>query len=348
MSIGVSGSKANLSGAIQSDPQLFADYIVRERDQGNRNVYPVYPLALLEWHSVVLTGLTEASQLSQNIVKLINEERDGVSVDSFTIKKAIDSLIILGIDPEDYTRQNLDLYNSSFLQPFLHATNNYYLDESTDFLLNNPVVNYVDKAMARLAQEQDRGNMYLHASSLSDYADTCRQALVQSCLTVLQTEFSRLLKEADEHYLGRIYQLLSLFPDSLEPLRQAYGQHLHDQGQQALVAIIPDSKEIDAIEYVNAMVDLHGNFRSIIDTCLQSDETFVAALDKVSRTRKSETKSTLRALLHRPVLPFSITIRWPASRLNQLNTWPSTSIAISNGSPSHQRRRTLTLSLVKP
>lgn len=248
-------------------------------------------MALLEWHAIVLTGLTEASQLSQNIVKLINEERDGLSVDPFTIKKAINSLIVLGIDPLDYTRQNLNLYKSNFLQPFLQTTNDYYLSESIHFLLNNPVVGYVDKVIARLAQEQNRGHMYLHASSLSDYANTCRQALVETHLTVLQTEFNRTLKDANEHYLGRIYQLLSLFPDSLDPVRKAFAQHLHDRGQQALLTIIPESKEVDATEYVNAMVDLHGNFRCIIDKCLQSDKTFVAALDKVSRTRKSEAKS---------------------------------------------------------
>jgi cullin 1 len=62
----------------------------------------------------------------------------------------------------------LDTYQDHFHVPLVKATMKYYRIESEDFIANNSVSDYMKKAEARLAEETDRVNMYLHDSSRRD------------------------------------------------------------------------------------------------------------------------------------------------------------------------------------
>ncbi|KAK9898155.1 Cullin-domain-containing protein [Cystobasidium minutum MCA 4210] len=255
-------------------------YVHTERDQGDRGIYPVYHIALVQWYDIVFCGLQGASQIPINIIKLINQERDGFLVDSFTIRKAIESLITLSIDRIDYTRRNLHLYTINFLQPFLKATQEYYVLESTEFLLKNPVEVYVEKAVVRLEQEEARGLMYLHASSLREHKAAYRQALIGTHLATFQTFFGAMLRQENRHYLRRTFQLVSLFPDSMEAVRADFRLHIEREGSRILAAIVTADSTDDAGQYVGAIADLHGNFRNLLLNSLEDDKTLQAVMDK--------------------------------------------------------------------
>jgi cullin 1 len=70
--------------------------------------------------------------------------------------------VMLGLDEADAQRQMLDVYRDHFQDPFIQATAAYYKAESTAFVSNNSVSDYMKKAEDRLQEEADRVNLYLH------------------------------------------------------------------------------------------------------------------------------------------------------------------------------------------
>lgn len=74
----------------------------------------------------------------------------------------------LGLDESDAQRSNLDVYNESFQEHFIAATQAYYKAESAEFVANNSVSDYMKKAEDRLQEEADRVNLYLNDVTRKD------------------------------------------------------------------------------------------------------------------------------------------------------------------------------------
>lgn len=145
-------------------------WIKREKDEGRKHIYPVYTLALVSWRDNTFLYVQEQNssgkaRLTQAVLNLIERQRNGELVDTALVQRIVESLVSLGIDESDTNRTNLEVYKSAFQTPFLAATQVYYQTESEAFLAQNSVTDYMSKAEARLKEEEDRVDMYLHASS---------------------------------------------------------------------------------------------------------------------------------------------------------------------------------------
>lgn len=145
-------------------------WIKREKDEGRKHIYPVYTLALVSWrdnmfnHVQNLAGPGKA-RLTSAVLNLIERQRNGELVDTTLVQRVVESLVSLGIDEGDTNRTNLEVYKTAFQQPFVEATRVYYTTESEAFLASNSVTDYMTKADARLKEEEDRVDMYLHIST---------------------------------------------------------------------------------------------------------------------------------------------------------------------------------------
>ncbi|BEI85603.1 hypothetical protein CcaverHIS002_0510040 [Cutaneotrichosporon cavernicola] len=217
-------------------------WVKREKDEGRKEVYTVYTLALVAWKKnffkYIQKSGSEPSRLTQAVLKQIELQRNGETIDNSLLKKVIESYVALGIDDADVQRENLDVYADCFQKYFIEATRKYYAQESAAFVSNNSVPDYMKKAEDRLKDEQDRINLYLHDSTRRELKVTCEQALIKAHEKIMQDEFQPLLEADREADLGRMYGLL-LRVNALDLLRTKFEEHVKKAGLAAIERVIP-------------------------------------------------------------------------------------------------------------
>ena len=232
-------------------------------------------------------------RLVQALLRQIEKQRNGEVIEASLVKNVVDSLVSLGLDEADTNRQNLDVYRHEFEKPFLEATEQYYLTESDAFVVQNSATDYMKKAEARLKEEEDRVELYLHASTRTKLIACCDNVLVRRHSSLLWDEFQTLLDQDKGDDLYRIYTLLSRIVEGLEPLRQKFESHVKQVGLAAVEKVVGESP--DALEpgaYVNALLDAHRKNLALVNASFRGEAGFLAALDKACRDFVNRNKAT--------------------------------------------------------
>ncbi len=92
------------------------------------------------------------------ILELIARERDGEIVDRALIKNVLDIYIEVGMG-------NMDLYERDFEAHLLNQTRLYCAQQAASWFAEDSCPEYMTKAEASLAAEEERVDKYLHAST---------------------------------------------------------------------------------------------------------------------------------------------------------------------------------------
>lgn len=259
-------------------------WVKREKDEGRKHVYVVYILALVQWKDVLYKHVQSKHKLTSALLKLIEKQRNGETIESDLVKKVIDSFVSLGLDETDTNRQNLEVYREAFEKPFLAATEVYYTAESQAYIGENSITEYMKKAEARLSEEENRVDVYLHASTRKSLVAKCEEVLVKNHSLSMQEEFQRLLDQEQEADLHRMYLLLSRIPNGLDPLRDRFEAHVKKAGLESVeksAGVAADN--IDPKAYVDSLLSVHKRNADLVTKAFRGDSGFVASLDKACR-----------------------------------------------------------------
>ncbi|OIW28423.1 Cullin-domain-containing protein [Coniochaeta ligniaria NRRL 30616] len=256
-------------------------WVKREMDEGKKHIYDVYTLHLVQWRSVLFDKVSE--KVMAAVLKLVEKQRQGETIEHSQIKQVVDSFVSLGLDDQDSTKTTLDVYRYHFERPFLEATKQFYTAESKQFVAENSVVEYMKKAETRLDEEEERVKMYLHTDIAMPLKKACNQVLIAEHSGLLRDEFQVLLDNDREEDMARMYSLLSRIPDGLDPLRSKFEAHVRKAGLAAVTKVSADVEKLEPKVYVDALLEIHTQYQGLVKRAFNDEAEFTRSLDNACR-----------------------------------------------------------------
>ena len=227
------------------------------------------------------------AKLANAILRLIEHQRNGDTIDQGLVKKVVDSFVSLGLDEADTNKACLDIYKDHFEVPFIDATEKYYKQESDSFLAENSISDYLRKAEERLKEEEDRVERYLNTQTRKALISKCEHVLIREHSELMWDSFQSLLDFDKDEDLQRMYALLSRIPEGLEPLRKRFEEHVKKAGLSAVSKLVGEGgANVDALDpkaYVDALLEVHRKNSETVLRSFRGEAGFVASLDKACR-----------------------------------------------------------------
>ncbi|KAL4809369.1 Cullin [Aspergillus unguis] len=256
-------------------------WVKREIDEGKKNVYDVYTQHLVKWKEDFFSQVHD--KVMGAVLKLVEKQRNGETIEQSQIKSIVDSFVSLGLDETDPTKSTLEIYRFYFQRPFLEATRAYYEEESRQFVAENSVVEYMKKAEIRLDEEKARVGLYLHNDISKDLTNTCLDVLVTAHSELLRDEFQPLLDNERQEDLARMYRLLSRIKDGLDPLRTKFEAHVRKAGLSAVEKVAAEGESFEPKMYVDALLSVHTRYHKLVKEAFNGESEFVRSLDNACR-----------------------------------------------------------------
>lgn len=251
--------------------------------------YMVAQLALVQWKTnFFLHVQSKGQKLAGAILRLIERQRNGETIDQTLVKKVVDSFVSLGLDEGDINKVSYEIYKEHFEVPFLEATERYYRQESEAFLAENTVADYLKKAEERLREEEDRVERYLNTNTRKGLISKCEHVLIREHAELMWDNFQELLDYDKDADLQRMYALLARIPEGLEPLRKRFEEHVKRSGLASVSKLVGEgggaaAENIEPKAYVDALLEVHQKNSETVTRSFRGEAGFVASLDKACR-----------------------------------------------------------------
>ncbi|KAI8996992.1 Cullin [Pilobolus umbonatus] len=255
-------------------------WVKREIDEERKSdVHDVFTLTLVSWKKYMFEYVNH--NVIAAVLKLITKQRNGEMIETGLIKNVVESFVSLGLDHNDPSRSNLDVYRDYFEKDFLAATEVYYKTESEKFISENSIPDYMKKAETRLNEEEGRVQMYLHPTTHKTLVPICETVLVKNQEESIWDGFQSLLNMDKQEDLHRMYSLLARIVDGLNPLRVSFEAHVKKAGLSAIERIAQNENEsLDPKIYVDTLLEVHKKYNDLAQSAFSGEAGFVAALDK--------------------------------------------------------------------
>lgn len=259
---------------------------VRQRmSEGKKGYYETYQLALVIWRDVLFTEVSK--QVTKAILKLIERERSGSTINTRLISGVLSCYVELGLAEDDalsphtnkHSGPDLSIYKKEFEDNFIIETREFYARESCAFLENNNLIDYMNKTDQRLREEHHRVGSYLHRSTESRLIRTCEEELIEKHLPLFHQEFQNILHEEQHANLSLIYRLVSRIPGGLDKLKETLENHIVSYGLEKIEKC-GSTAVTDSALFIKTILEVHTYFEELVREAFDGDACFIASIDK--------------------------------------------------------------------
>ncbi|KAK4265739.1 hypothetical protein QN277_026753 [Acacia crassicarpa] len=110
-------------------------------------------------------------KVRDEVISLINQEREGEQIDWALLKNVLDIFVEIGMGQMDY-------YENDFEAVMLKDTTSYYSRKASNWILEHSCPDYMLKVEECLKQEKERVAHYLHSSSEPKLLEKVRHELL--------------------------------------------------------------------------------------------------------------------------------------------------------------------------
>ncbi|KAH9366828.1 hypothetical protein HPB48_023023 [Haemaphysalis longicornis] len=241
--------------------------------EGLKRVHGAYQLSLMTWRDVLLSE--SGRKVRDGVLDLIEDERRGKPVNISVIRGIVSSFVELDLSEEpSNTPPVLEVYKTAFESRFLENTERFYKRLEAELFESNPVSECVKNIQQRLAEEERRVELYLHASTLKPLQRILWEVLIEKHSDLFYAEFKNLLQEGRHDVLASMYQLMSRASDAISNLADMFKSHVRAEGQLA-VERLGDMASEDPTLYVDTLVRVYRKHKIIVLTAFANDTRFV-------------------------------------------------------------------------
>jgi cullin 1 len=216
-----------------------------------------------------------------SMITLVDEERDGGTIDADLIKKCVELFEAMGMG-------TLDAYTADFEEHLLEATKEYYARKSELWIAHDDTPSYMLKAEEALQQEKERVQKYFNSSSEPKLLRVVEQEILEKRETVLlEKEGSGckvLLQNDKVEDLSRMFRLFSRIPEKgLPPIAAIVKAHIEDAGGDVLdkrqAKIEAGEKDTNSDPtFIKDLLALHDKYTSLVNDQFGNNSLFQKAL----------------------------------------------------------------------
>lgn len=273
-------------------------WVQKERSDGRRDIFDVNTLALLQWKYHMFNN--NADRIMNEVLDLIERQRNNEIVDTNVISVAVRSMVDLGIDTNDLKKTNMLVYTKHFEMDFMSRTAEYYRRESENFLSLHNVVDYMMKCESRLSEEISRSNNYLEERSKRHLLEVLHVVLIRDHANEMYDQFLKLLEQNEIDHILRMYKLLSKVPSTLQPLADSLESHIKVEAAKAIEELKSSTESANAQQqeekskkssqglispkvYIHTLIQVYMKFNDVVFNAFKKDPLFIKALDSACR-----------------------------------------------------------------
>ena len=214
-------------------------------------------------------------------LKLIENERNGATINSSLYSIVINCYVECGMDEEEPEArlEHVGLYKESFEKPFLIETEQYFALETAEYVEKHTVSEYMKHAEQRMSEELiRRANIYLHRSTMDPLLLLCEKVFINKHLEFFRLDFHNLLNAEKTEDLSRMYMLVMLRTDGVRNMMEDFDKFIDFKGQETIEKC-GEAAFTDPTTYVQTLLDVYKKYKNLVVTCFNDHMVFNMALD---------------------------------------------------------------------